>query len=45
MDRHMRTKSQKGRYIAIAVFIALGLALYAVSGSVMDWLRVTMHGR
>ncbi len=41
----MRTKSHKGRYVAIAVFIVLGLAFYAVAGSVMDWLRVTMHGR
>ena len=41
----MRAKSQQGQIITIVVCIAIGVALYWVSGGVMDWLRVTMHGR
>jgi hypothetical protein len=41
----MRAKSQRSRVIVVAVFIVVGVALYWISGGVMDWLRVTMHGR
>jgi hypothetical protein len=39
------SRVKRGRYITLGIFIAIGLLVYAAWDPVMDWLRVTLHGR
>jgi hypothetical protein len=32
-------------YIALAIIVIVGIAVYVMAGGLMDWLRVTLHGR
>ena len=41
----MQTKARKGRVIAVGMVIAIAGTMYWLAGGVMNWLRVTLHGR
>ena len=41
----MPARSSNRSVVAVAILIAVGAALYLLSGGLMDWLRVTIHGR
>ena len=38
-------KSNRNVVVALAIIVGIGLALYWMSGDVLQWLRVTLHGR
>jgi hypothetical protein len=37
--------SSRRRAITATILVVVGVTLYFLSSSVMDWLRVTIHGR
>lgn len=37
--------SNRRRAITAAILVTAGVVLYFLSSSLMDWLRVTIHGR
>lgn len=41
----MHAQSRNRRVMAIVVLILIGAGFYFLAGGLMDWLRVTMHGR
>jgi hypothetical protein len=41
----MPTRARSRRITAIAVLVVIGVALYLLADGLMDWLRMTIHGR
>ena len=41
----MPAQSRTRTVIAVVVLVLIGAVVYLGAGGLMDWLRVTMHGR
>jgi hypothetical protein len=45
MQRMASKTSTRRRVITATILVAGGVVLYFLSSGLMDWLRVTIHGR